>query len=153
MSEHPIGVLEIDPAEQFRRVGFVESLRRGNEMTAQVFAALAAVVRQGQLHNQVGGVIVMYRATEIAVQNGLPNVLFLAAQLSISLAIFNLLPIPILDGGHLLNFGIEWVRGGRKMTEEQQQRFMLTGLAIIGALFVWIMTKNILQAISHQLPQ
>ena len=31
------------------------------------------------------------------------------------------------------------------MTEEQQQRFMLTGLAIIGALFLWIMTKNILQ--------
>ena len=150
---HAYGVLMFSPIAATERVGFVESLRQGNAVIGNIFSNLVAMVQQGQLHKKVGGIIYMYRATEISVQNGLVQVVSLMAQLSISLAIFNLLPIPILDGGHLLNFFIEWVRGGRKMTEEWQQRFMLTGLGIIGFLFLWIMTKNVMQLISHQLPQ
>ncbi|MBV9849730.1 MAG: site-2 protease family protein [Armatimonadetes bacterium] len=153
LNAHEVGILKFSPVAATERTGFVESIRQGNAVIGGLFARLAALVQQGQLHKQVGGVIVMYTATDIAVKNGPVEVLSLMAQLSISLAIFNLLPIPILDGGHLLTFFIEWVRGGRKMTEEWQQRFMLTGLAIIGALFIWIMTKNIWQLISHQLPQ
>jgi regulator of sigma E protease len=153
LTQHPLYGLQIAPAEDFQRVGFLESLQRGNELTGRLLMALVSLVRHGQLHKQVGGVIVMYQMTSIAIANGAAEVLFLAGQLSVSLAIFNLLPIPILDGGHLLNFLIEWVRGGKKMSEEGQQRFMLAGLAIIGTLFIWIMTKNILQVIFHQLPQ
>ena len=75
------------------------------------------------------------------------------ASLSISLAIFNLLPIPILDGGHLLTFFIEWVRRGKRLTEQQQQAFLMTGLAIIGILFVLISSHDIMRIFTHQLPQ
>ena len=95
----------------------------------------------------------MYQATTLADKNGLAQQVSLLAELSISLAIFNLLPIPILDGGHLLAFFIEWVRRGKKMTDQQQQAFLMTGLAVIGVLFVLIMTKDILRTIQHQLPQ
>ena len=66
------------------------------------------------------------------------------ASLSISLAVFNLLPIPILDGGHLLTFFIEWVRRGKRLTDQQQQWFMMTGLGIIATLFVLIMSNDII---------
>jgi regulator of sigma E protease len=153
MVTQEVGILNIQPMAATERVGFLHSIDEGNAQIVGIFQNLAHMIRHGQLHKQVGGVIVMYQMTSIAIDNGLVQVLWLAAQLSISLAIFNLLPIPILDGGHLLNFLIEWVRGGKKMSEEGQQRFMLAGLAIIGTLFIWIMTKNILQVIFHQLPQ
>ncbi len=153
LSTQEVGILKIDPMMATERMGFLRSVDEGNAQIVGIFHNLASLVRQGQLHKQVGGVIVMYAMTSIAINNGLVQVLWLAAQLSISLAIFNLLPIPILDGGHLLNFLIEWARGGKKMSEEWQTRFMLTGLAIIGTLFLWIMGKNIMQVIFHQLPQ
>lgn len=153
LNAREVGILNIVPMAATEHMGFLASIHEGNAQIVNIFHNLAMLIRQGQLHKQVGGIIVIYQATNIAVEDGLSQVCWLAAQLSISLAIFNLLPIPILDGGHLLNFFIEWVRGGRKMSEEWQQRFMLTGLAIIGTLFLWIMTKNILQVIFHQLPQ
>jgi regulator of sigma E protease len=153
LNAHPIGILDIEPAEEYRRVGFVESLRQGNATLIALFTMLASLVQHHQLQNNTGGIIYMYQATSLADENGSAERVFLLAQLSISLAIFNLLPIPILDGGHLLSFFIEWVRRGKKMTEEQQQAFLMTGLAIIGVLFVLIMTKDILRTVKGQLPQ
>lgn len=153
LNSHTVGILNIEPAEEYRRVGFVESLREGNAETVMLFATLASLIQHHQLQNNTGGIIYMYQATSLADQNGAAERVFLLAQLSISLAIFNLLPIPILDGGHLLSFFIEWVRRGKKMTEQQQQAFLMTGLAVIGVLFVLIMTKDILRTIQHQLPQ
>ena len=95
----------------------------------------------------------MYSVTNIAVKNGLSDVVMTAGEISISLAIFNILPIPILDGGHLLAFFIEWARRGRRFTEQQQQTFLFTGLAVIGILFMLIFTNDILRLITHKVPQ
>lgn len=153
LNAHPVGVLKISPAPEYKRVGLRESIRQGNELTMRLFAMLGDLIRRHQLQNNTGGIIYMYTATTVADQNGQADRVFLLAQLSISLAIFNLLPIPVLDGGHLLTFFIEWVRRGKKMTEKQQQIFMTCGLALIGVLFIAIMTKDILRVFHHQLPQ
>jgi len=150
---HPIGGLKFEPALEVKRVGIGESLRRGNLVIVKIFATLGSMVQHGQLHQSAGGIIRMYQTTAVAVANGPFDVVALAGQLSISLAIFNLLPIPILDGGHLLSFFIEWVRRGKKMTDQQQQAFLMTGLAIIAVLFVLIMTNDILRTLQHQTPQ
>lgn len=153
LNAHPIGVLKISPAPEYKRVGLRESIRQGNTITLRLFAMLGDLVRRHQLQNNTGGIIYMYTATTVADKNGPADLAFLLAQLSISLAIFNLLPIPVLDGGHLLTFFIEWVRRGKKMTEQQQQIFLTCGLALIGVLFIAIMTKDILRVFHHQLPQ
>lgn len=153
LNAHTVGVLKISPAPEYKRVGLRESIRQGNELTVRLFAMLGDLIRRHQLQNNTGGIIYMYTATAVADQNGMADRVFLMAQLSISLAIFNLLPIPVLDGGHLLTFFIEWVRRGKKMTEKQQQVFLTFGLALIGVLFIAIMTKDILRVFHHQLPQ
>ncbi len=153
VTAHRVGGLKFEPALEIKRVGIGESVRRGNSVIGSIFATLGATVRRGQLHQNAGGIIRMYQFTALAVANGPFEVVSLAAQLSISLAVFNLLPIPILDGGHLLSFFIEWVRRGKKMTDQQQQAFLMTGLAIIAVLFVLIMTNDIVRTLQHQTPQ
>ena len=152
-AEGPTGRLMIAPRHAIEHLGLRASIEKGNQVTLSIFQNLADMIHRHALQEGTGGVILMYQATGIAVRSGPPDVLNLMASLSISLAIFNLLPIPILDGGHLLSFFIEWVRRGKKMTEQQQQAFLMTGLAIIGTLFLFVMTKDILRTIHHQLPQ
>ena len=148
-----IGLLNILPVREIKRVSLADSFAYGNKTVKETFQALAYLIHRHELHKAAGGIIFMYQATGLAVKSGLPDVVSMLASLSISLAIFNLLPIPVLDGGHLLTFFIEWVRRGKRLTDQQQQAFLMTGLAIIGILFVLIMSNDIIRTVTHQLPQ
>ncbi len=66
------------------------------------------------------------------------------AMFSLNLAILNLLPIPVLDGGHLLFMGIEAVRG-RPLSTEQRMRLSQVGLFVIVGIMVWAMTNDVLR--------
>ena len=153
LTSHQIGLLNISPAREIKRVGLAESIRYGNQQIVQTFVGLAYLIHHRELHKAAGGIIFMYQATGLAVKSGLPDIVSMLASLSISLAVFNLLPIPVLDGGHLLTFFIEWVRRGKRLTDQQQQAFLMTGLGIIAVLFVLIMSNDIIRTLTHQLPQ
>ena len=91
----------------------------------------------------LGGPILIAQATGQAAESGVANLLFFVAFLSINLAIINLFPVPILDGGHLLFLFIEFLRGkplGVKKMEVAQQ----IGLALLILLMV-IVTYNDIQ--------
>jgi len=66
------------------------------------------------------------------------------ALFSVNLAILNLLPIPVLDGGHLLFLGIEAVRG-KALSVEQRMRWSHFGLLIIVGLMIWALSNDILR--------
>ncbi len=89
-----------------------------------------------------GPLFIASEAGKQAQQGGLLRVMFLTAVLSVNLAILNLLPVPILDGGHLLFFAIEAVRRGpvslRKREVAQQ-----VGLALLVALMVFAFYNDI----------
>ena len=154
LDSHEVGALKIHPSEEVKRIGLGESLKAGSYAIVSLLSSLGAMVHQpSQIKENAGGIIYMYQMTGVVAKNGLVEKLNLMASLSISLAIFNLLPIPVLDGGHLLTFFIEWVRRGKRMTDQQQQAFLMTGLAIIGVLFVLVMSNDILRTVRHQLPQ
>jgi len=154
LNSHHIGVLKIQPSSEIKHLSFGDSVAAGTNATLGIFAHLGEMVRQpSQIKENTGGIIFMYQVTNVAVKNGLVEEVAIMAQLSISLAIFNLLPIPILDGGHLLTFFLEWVRRGKRLTDQQQQAFLMTGLAIIGVLFVLINSHDIIRTITHQVPQ
>ncbi|MBI4521281.1 MAG: site-2 protease family protein, partial [Gemmatimonadetes bacterium] len=63
---------------------------------------------------------------------------------SVNLAILNLLPIPILDGGHLLFLGIELVRG-RALSLEQRVRWSHVGFIIVVGLMLWALSNDVLR--------
>jgi regulator of sigma E protease len=66
------------------------------------------------------------------------------ALLSVNLAVLNLLPIPVLDGGQLLFIGVEAVRG-RPLSIEQRLRLSHVGLIIVVGIMVWAITNDFLR--------
>lgn len=66
-----------------------------------------------------------------------------AAMLSVAVGIVNLLPIPVLDGGHLLFYGIEALRGGRPLPPSAQEWAYRAGFAVIASLFLFATWNDI----------
>jgi regulator of sigma E protease len=67
---------------------------------------------------------------------GLAPFLNLIAILSVSIGLLNLLPVPLLDGGHLLFYSIEALQG-RALNERAQEFAFRVGLAMVGALMIF----------------
>ncbi|MEJ2729452.1 MAG: RIP metalloprotease RseP [Deltaproteobacteria bacterium] len=90
----------------------------------------------------IGGPIMIAKMAGDQARSGIGNLIFFIALISVNLAIINLLPIPILDGGHLLFFSIEAVKGSPvslKVREVAQQ----IGLFIILLLVVLVFYNDI----------
>jgi len=156
VKDTPVGMLKVSLALETVHLPFVDSVKKGLSITGSLFANLAAIFQPHhtkQLRDSTGGIVMMYSMTGLVIRLGLSQVILYAGQISISLAIFNILPIPVLDGGHLLSYFIEAIRRGRKMNEAQQQAFLITGMAVIGVLFVLVFTNDIHRLITHQIPQ
>jgi regulator of sigma E protease len=88
------------------------------------------------IKDNVGGTISITAATYRSVQQGLPSVFELAALLSISVGILNLLPVVPLDGGQMAMCFAELFRGGRRLSMKVQNTASLCGMAFIGMLII-----------------
>ena len=77
-------------------------------------------------------------------QAGLSNLLFLTALISINLGLLNLLPIPVLDGGHIFFFLIEGL-SGKKLTEKWQVFSYRLGLSFLVALMVLAVVNDVVR--------
>ena len=75
---------------------------------------------------------------------GMPAYLEFMALFSINLAILNMLPIPILDGGHMVFLGIELVRG-QKLSVKQRVRWSQVGLVFVILIMVWALGNDALR--------
>ncbi|MBL8543908.1 MAG: RIP metalloprotease [Hyphomonadaceae bacterium] len=71
------------------------------------------------------------------------SLLGLAAVLSVAVGFVNLLPIPVLDGGHLLFYGIEAVRGGKPLPPAAQEWAFRAGFAVMASLFLFATWNDI----------
>lgn len=91
--------------------------------------------------DQLGGPIAITRASVSAARSGLENLFYLVALLSINVAILNLLPIPILDGGQVLINVLESARG-RPFTMRTREYILRGGLLVILMLFVLVMFND-----------
>ena len=108
--------------------------------------------------NQLGGPIRIAEAAGDAWKTGLDSgglgtaiaqLLYLSGFLSASIGLLNLFPIPLLDGGHLLFFAVESIRG-RPLSERAQEFGFRIGLAIVVMLMLFA-TKNDISDIWHRL--
>jgi regulator of sigma E protease len=90
---------------------------------------LGGPIRIAQLSGQVAGV-------------GIIALLNLAAVLSISIGLLNLFPVPMLDGGHLVFYGVEAARG-RPIGDRAQEMFFRVGLALVLMLLVFATWNDI----------
>ncbi|MCC7249375.1 MAG: site-2 protease family protein, partial [Lysobacter sp.] len=83
-----------------------------------------------EVKNAVSGPIGIARAANLYAKNGVAWFLSLLAALSLSLAILNLLPIPVLDGGHLMYYFIELVKGS-PLSERAMIAGQYAGMALL----------------------
>jgi regulator of sigma E protease len=96
----------------------------------------------------IGGPLTIANISGEAAAQGASSVIFLIAILSINLGVLNLLPIPILDGGHLLFFGIEAVLR-KPLGERQREIAQQVGLALLICIMVFAFWNDIERLISQ----
>lgn len=103
------------PGETFERnVGPLEAVARAAQQTLDIglmtAKSLWLLLKMEVPASQIGGPIMLFDVAQQAAQKGLSYYIFIMCLLSVNLGLLNLLPIPALDGGHLLLFGIEAVQ-------------------------------------------
>jgi regulator of sigma E protease len=80
-------------------------------LATQIVGAIIDMITGNQALDEVGGPLRIAQISGQVAQDGIINLLYFMAALSVNLALINLLPIPVLDGGHLLLYAAEAIRG------------------------------------------
>ncbi|HTN34697.1 MAG TPA: site-2 protease family protein, partial [Marinobacter sp.] len=92
----------------------------------------------------LSGPITIARVAEASVSSGFEDFVRFLAYLSISLGVLNLLPIPVLDGGHILYYTIESVRG-KPVSDATQALGLRIGMALILTLMVFALYNDLMR--------
>ncbi len=141
-----LGVTPHPEANKFEKFGFLEAIRHAWEtlvnLTVLTYKAIFYLIMGKLSIKTMAGPIGIVAMTGSAAKLGLPYVLQLAANLSVSLAVINLLPIPALDGGHLLFLLIEAVRR-KRVSLEFQERMTQAGFILLMVLMVFIIYNDL----------
>lgn len=116
------------------------------EVTLLSFAKL---ITQKVPANSLGGPIMIAQVAGKQAQQGLIHLLHFMAVLSVNLAIINLLPIPVLDGGHLLFFLVEAIRG-KPVAVQHREIAQAIGLTLILILMFFVFYQDILRLLGPQ---
>ena len=136
------------PSFPHRDVSLAEAVRLGYTETvgisALILGFLGDLVTGGVSPRSVGSIVTIGAASGQAAQLGLETFLRFMALFSVNLAILNLLPIPVLDGGHLVFLGIEAVRG-KAISVQQRLRWSHFGFVIIVGIMLWALSNDILR--------
>jgi regulator of sigma E protease len=123
-----------DPAMVFISKGPFEAVKAGWDETVYVTGFILSILRDlvtGQLSpRNLGSIVAIGEMSGQAAAEGFHIYLRFMALFSINLAILNLLPIPVLDGGHLVFLGIEAVRG-RPLSVEARVRWSQVGFVVL----------------------
>lgn len=139
-----IGAGTRDPIQR-ERLGFSEAVAAGFRITwlnaGAVFRVLHQIGSGEQSVRQLGGPIAITRAAVTAAKSGLATLFELIALLSINVAVLNLLPIPILDGGQILINVLESAKGS-PFSARTREYILRLGLAAIALLFAIVMYND-----------
>jgi regulator of sigma E protease len=144
-----VGILGFSPVlkeTHGKRASILESFNFANNITLAFFTTMGDFFSHPSvksIRQNLGGPIMIAKVESHAAAQGPANLAEVVGEITMSLAVMNLLPIPILDGGYLMFFLVEALRKGKRLTFQEQQNFMLAGLAIIGMMFIFIMYNDI----------
>src|SRR3990167_956231 len=124
------------PAEMLRQVSYgpvdavFEGAKRTWTMSVLTLHSLKKMLFGELSVKNLSGPITIAKVAGASAESGFGDFLTFLAYLSISLGVLNLLPIPVLDGGHLLFYLVEWVRG-RPLSERIQGWGMQIGISLV----------------------
>jgi regulator of sigma E protease len=113
----------------------------------RTLAYIGGVFTGREAADQVGGPLRIAQISGQVATIGLSALIHLAAVLSVSIGLLNLFPVPLLDGGHLLFYAVEAVRG-RPLSERAQEMGFRIGLGLVLMLMVFATYNDILHLAS-----
>jgi regulator of sigma E protease len=138
------GKLGIVYDTQKRKLPFGEAVLAAVDTPRRAIAGLVTTFQSvSNFERSVGGPGTMYKFSEAAVQDGIDRIISLAALLSISVGIFNLLPVYPLDGGQMVVALIEMLRGGKRLSLRVQEAIGTVGFAMVLMLFVSVIIVDV----------
>lgn len=152
-NKHRIGVLGISrsmlPGDiKVEKVGPLRAVAMGAQETwfviDRTLSYIGGIFAGREAADQLGGPIRIAQVSGQVATAGFVPLLHLAGVLSVSIGLLNLFPIPLLDGGHLLFYLVEAVRG-RPLSERAQEVGFRIGLAIVVMLMIFATFNDIVR--------
>jgi regulator of sigma E protease len=122
----------------------VEGAKQIWEISGLMLTGIVKLIERVIPWTDMGGVILITELIHKEAQNGLINLLALTALISINLGILNLLPIPVLDGGHILFFFLETVTG-KPLSPQVQQAALKVGMMLLFMLMILATVNDIMR--------
>ena len=148
-----IGVIGIGMSGEMisEEYGLFGAIQRSVEETGRLIYLIALSIKKlivGSVPaDQIGGPILIFQIYGEQAEQGFNQLIRITALLSINLGLLNLLPIPVLDGGHIFFFLIEMIKG-RPVSERNRERASQVGLFMLLGLMVFAFYNDIVRIIS-----
>ena len=122
---------------------FIGGFTTAADSALRILSALKNLIFQPDL-NKLGGPVAIFKASSDAAKNGIENVLYFLAMISINIGIFNLIPIPALDGGKIVLNILEAIR--RKPLKQEIETYVtLAGVVIMVVLMIAVTWNDIMR--------
>ncbi|VQL19915.1 metallo protease [Streptococcus pneumoniae] len=122
---------------------FVVGFTTATDSALRILSALKNLIFQPDL-NKLGGPVAIFKASSDAAKNGIENILYFLAMISINIGIFNLIPIPALDGGKIVLNILEAIR--RKPLKQEIETYVtLAGVVIMVVLMIAVTWNDIMR--------
>ena len=121
-----------------------KSVRQTGEIIGMIGLAIVQIIRGAIPSDTIGGPIMLAHTARVAAEKGWDHFLRMLALISINLGILNLLPIPILDGGHILFFTVEAVKR-KQVSLRVREIATYVGLALLLSLMIFAFKNDIVR--------
>ena len=153
--EQEIGLLGIAPAEEFLTertnpiTAFGRAVYKTYDLSVLILITFGKLLQGVVPAKTIGGPLLVAQMAGEQARLGVLNLLFFTALLSINLGVLNLLPIPILDGGHLFFALIEAARG-KPVSLKKREMAQQVGLVLLVALMIFAFYNDIFRLLGKQ---
>lgn len=117
------------------------------EMSSMIVETVSRLVQGRVSAGDLGGPILIAREAGRQAQEGLQPLLVFMALISVNLGVMNLLPIPVLDGGHLAFMAFEGLRG-RPLSLRVREFALSFGMVLIGSLMIFVVFNDIFRIVA-----
>ncbi len=148
-----IGIAPASPETYLVRFGFTEGIVQGMrsslDMVSRTLGGIVTVFSSPSNLSQLSGPVAIIQASGDAAKAGWDRLLNFGVLISVALMVFNLLPIPILDGGMVLLSVLEAVRG-RPLGERGLMIYQGIGMAVLGTLLVFVLINDPLRILQRR---
>lgn len=129
------------PAPLFREISLIEAPAEGLKLTGimlrRTIDGIGQIITGERSADELGGPLRIAKLSGEQLSLGMPEVIWFIAMISINLGFINLLPVPMLDGGHLFFYAVEAVRR-KPVTPQIQEWAFRGGLAALLALMLFV---------------